>query len=95
MLFQGKLMNQTSEKNKKLNFRFGPNLSQKSFFVGFTPTRYYALLRAITVCYFKGKLMSQTGENSKKSSFGQNFGPFSPKSWSSKPFFVRLNSTRC
>ena len=72
-------MNQTSEKSKKLNFRFGPNLGQNFFVVGFTPTRYYALLQAITVCYFKGKLMSQTWENSKNLVLDKILAHFHPK----------------
>ena len=72
-------MNQTWENSKKPSFRFAPNLGQKIFFVGFTLTRYYALLQAITVCYFKGKLMNKTWENSKIPSFRPNFSHFLSK----------------
>ena len=58
MQFQGKSMNQTWENGQKSSVRlkFGPlqpKFSPKTFFVGFSSTRCYALLLAIIVCYFK------------------------------------------
>ena len=51
MLFQGKLMNLNWENGE--NLVSGLILAQKIFFVGFTSSRYYTLLQAITVYYFK------------------------------------------
>ena len=53
--FQGKLLHQTWENDRKPSFwpNFGPNLVPKNLFVGFTSTRCYALLQAIIVCNFK------------------------------------------
>ena len=70
-------MNQTWEKGKKTNFgpNFNPNLVPE--FVGFTSTRSYTLLQAITM-QFQGKLMNQTWENGNKPSFEPDFAPFCP-----------------
>ena len=81
--FQEKLKNQTWENGKKSSFRsdFGPNLGPKFFFMGFTSTRYYILLQAITVWLLQAitAISRRTNEPNlrkcKKPSFRNNFGP--------------------
>ena len=91
MQFQEKLMNQTWENGKKPSFKpgfgpFGLHSDAKNFLVGFTSTRWYALLQAIVVCNFKQNQQTKLERMWKKPSFRLNFNPFGPNV-SSKNFF--------
>ena len=76
--YQGKLMMQTWENDKKLNF--GSQIFFFCFFVSLDRVPSYHPMQ------FKEKLINQTWENGKKPSFGLDFGP--------KKSFVDLTSTR-
>ena len=77
--FQGKLKKQTLEKIKKPSFWpvFSQIWSPKSFFVGFTSTRYYTMLPAIILCNFKEN--KQNLKKWQKTQFGVRFWPLCPK----------------
>ena len=58
MQFQGKLMNQTWENDKKPNFGadfgpFGPNVGLQICFAGLTSSSSYTLFQAIMLCNIK------------------------------------------
>ena len=76
MEFQGKLMNQLWENDKKLIL--GLILAQNfSWVLRLLDIRHCCKLPFME---FHEKLMNQTWENGKKPSFGPNFGSFGPNS---------------
>ena len=92
---KGKLINQTWENDKKLNFRpdfgpFGPNLGAPKFcscVLALLGLRHVANYHRVQ---FQGKLMIQTQKNGKKNSFWTWFSPVRPKFGQPKFFLKNL-----
>ena len=81
MQFQGKILNQTWENDKKPSFgtnfgHFGWNLGPRNFNHIFYLHYKLELVASYHCKQFQEKLMNQTWENSKKPSFRADFGPF-------------------
>ena len=75
--FQGKLMSETWENDKK-NLVLGLNLGPKIFFHEFYLYYMLDIVASYHCMQLQGKLMSQTWENGKKPSFRTDFDPFGP-----------------